>query len=137
MTAGRAEPLVHHELCFGCGRANLFGLLAELRRRTDRSVTGRCFLKQDHQGAGPGVAHEGLLAAALSEAMSFACGPSVRLSSLELSVLRPVAVGSYLELEAAARDLTDGGFEATATATFEDDSVATARASYEPLTREG
>ncbi len=27
--------LVHHELCFGCGRANLFGLHLDLERQDD------------------------------------------------------------------------------------------------------
>lgn len=42
--------LVHHDLCFGCGQTNLFGLLLEVERVDERRVTGRCFIKQDHQG---------------------------------------------------------------------------------------
>jgi len=62
-------PLVHHDLCFGCGQANLFGLQAELERRDDGSVAGRVFVKQDHQGP-PCYAHGGILAAALDEAIA-------------------------------------------------------------------
>ena len=44
-------PLVHHELCFGCGRANPFGLMFEIEVTAAGSVeAGRCFIKQDHQG---------------------------------------------------------------------------------------
>ena len=43
--------LVHHDLCFGCGQTNLFGLLLEVERVDERRVAGRCFIKQDHQGA--------------------------------------------------------------------------------------
>ena len=47
-------PLVHHELCFGCGRVNLFGLLLEVDEVAPGAVAGRCFVKQDHQGADRG-----------------------------------------------------------------------------------
>ena len=40
------ERLSHHDLCFGCGQANLFGLQLELER-TDEGVAGRFFVKQD------------------------------------------------------------------------------------------
>jgi acyl-coenzyme A thioesterase PaaI-like protein len=124
-------PLVHHELCFGCGRANLFGLLTELESAGPGLVTGRCFIKQDHQGALPGVAHEGVVAAALSEAMSFACGTEMRATAIEARFEAPVPVGVFLELEAQVLDLPDGAFQASATATVEDRPVATARGSYE------
>ena len=124
--------LIHHELCFGCGRANLFGLLVELERPREGLVTGRCFIKQDHQGAQPGIAHDGIIAAALSEAMSFACGSAMRATSLELSIDGTARIGTYLELEAQTLDLPGGGFHASATATLDDDPVATARGTYEP-----
>ena len=37
--------ITHHELCFGCGQANLFGLQLELERTDDGSVRGRFFVK--------------------------------------------------------------------------------------------
>ena len=96
-------PLVHHDLCFGCGQANLFGLQAELERRDDGSVAGRVFVKQDHQGP-PGYAHGGILAAALDEAMSLAAGdgsdPAVT-ARLELDLRAPAPVGGFLALEAS------------------------------------
>jgi acyl-coenzyme A thioesterase PaaI-like protein len=60
----RDRRIVHHELCFGCGQANLFGLQLELEPATGGGVEGRFFVKQDHQGP-PGYAHGGVLAAAL------------------------------------------------------------------------
>jgi hypothetical protein len=42
--------LRHHDLCFGCGQANLFGLQLELEPRPEGGVAGRFFVKQDHQG---------------------------------------------------------------------------------------
>jgi hypothetical protein len=95
-------PLVHHELCFGCGRANLFGLLSELERREDGSVAGRCFLKQDHQGAHPGSAHPGLIGAALIEAISLAAGPEAQARAVELRFEADAPVGIFLALEATA-----------------------------------
>lgn len=125
-------PLVHHELCFGCGRTNLFGLLAELERPREGLVMGRCFIKQDHQGVQPGIAHDGIVAAALSEAMSFACGTQMRATSFELAIGGALAIGTYLELEAQVLDLPNGGFQASATGTVDDDPIATARGTYEP-----
>ena len=122
MSAGRPEgPLVHHELCFGCGRANLFGLLAEIERRDDGSVAGRCFLKQDHQGPQPGIAHPGVIAAALVEAISLAAGQDATVRAVELRFESTAAVGEFLALEAtseAAVASSDGRPVASATASI-------------------
>ncbi len=116
-------PLTHHELCFGCGRTNLFGLLLELERPDDGSATGRCFVKQDHQGAERGYAHEGVIAAALSEAIALAAGPDERVQRLQVEFLGPVPVGEFLEVQAwadRARASVDGDLVATATAQVSD-----------------
>ena len=119
---GRPEgPLVHHELCFGCGRANLFGLLAEIERREDGSVAGRCFLKQDHQGPEPGTAHPGVVAAALVEAISLAAGPDAPPPAVELRFESAAPVGTFLALEAtseAAVASSDGRLVAIAAASI-------------------
>jgi hypothetical protein len=112
-------PLVHHELCFGCGRANLFGLLSELERREDGSVAGRCFLKQDHQGPAAGTAHPGIVAVALLEAISLAAGPEAPPRAVELRFEAAAPVGAFLTLEA-----TPGG----AVASSEGRRVASATA---------
>jgi hypothetical protein len=107
--------LVHHELCFGCGRQNLFGLLAELEPLPGGGVSGRCFIKQDHQGPVPGNAHPGLIVAALIDALSFvigACPPE-----LEVRFERVAPVGVFLALEAdtdGARAIADGEILASA-----------------------
>jgi acyl-coenzyme A thioesterase PaaI-like protein len=88
------EPLRHHDLCFGCGQANLFGLQLELTQAVD-GVEGRFFVKQDHQGS-PGVAHAGVLAAALEEALALAAGR--RPVSLEISLLAPAPVGTFVQM---------------------------------------
>ena len=101
----------HHDGCFGCGQANLFGLQLE---------RGRFFVKQDHQGA-PGQAHGGILATALQEAMELAAGAPVR--RLEVEFLRPAPVGAFVELE-IGRDGT------RATARAEGEVVAEAVADF-------
>jgi acyl-coenzyme A thioesterase PaaI-like protein len=120
------ERLVHHELCFGCGRTNLFGLLMEVEMVGERHVRGRAFVKQDHQGAARGSAHEGVITAALSDAMALACGPEMRPVRVELELEAAVPVGSFLEVEARA----DDGGVASATAQAEDRVLARANGVY-------
>ena len=122
--------LVHHELCFGCGRANLFGLLMDAEPTDEGRVRGRGFIKQDHQGAVPGTAHDGIVAAALSEAMSFAACQGAEAVSVELRLHTPVPVGAFLDVEAQARNAPEGEMEASASASVDDQLVATARGTY-------
>ena len=98
----RADSRIrHHELCFGCGQANLFGLQLELEP-SDGGVTGRFFVKQDHQGP-PGYAHGGVIAAALDEAMSLLVhsqGQMALTGRLEIDLLAPVPVGAFVDVHA-------------------------------------
>ena len=107
---------MHHELCFGCGQANLFGLQLELTRSAD-GVSGRFFVKQDHQGP-DGAAHPGVLAAALAEALS-ACAP---VASFTVSLVAPAPVGSFVHVRASGTDATASN----------EDGVVLARASASP-----
>ena len=94
-------PVAHHDLCFGCGLANLFGLQLELDSGDGRAA-GRFFVKQDHQGP-PGFAHGGVIATALDEAMALlvhAEGVHAVTSRLEVDLLGPVPVGSFATVEA-------------------------------------
>jgi acyl-coenzyme A thioesterase PaaI-like protein len=77
----------HHDGCFGCGQANLFGLQLE---------SNRFFVKQDHQGP-PGQAHGGILAAALQEAIELAAGD--RVERIEVDLVAPAPVGTFVEIE--------------------------------------
>jgi acyl-coenzyme A thioesterase PaaI-like protein len=124
-------PLSHHELCFGCGSANLFGLQMELEPDGD-GVSGRFFLKQDHQGP-PGAAHGGILASALDEAMAMALwardirGPT---RSLEVDLLAPAPVGAFLQVEARIESREAGKVWAVATARDGTRVVAQGRALF-------
>ena len=122
--------LVHHELCFGCGRTNLFGLLLEAERTGAGAVAGRCFIKQDHQGSQPGLSHEGILATAMIEAMAFACGEPVRLERLELEIAVMVPVGGFVAVEAQLDQRQGPELRATARAETDADYVCSASGSF-------
>ncbi|MBA3421147.1 MAG: PaaI family thioesterase [Thermoleophilaceae bacterium] len=97
--------LTHHELCFGCGIANLFGLQMEVEpAEGGEGVSGRFFVKQDHQGP-PGLAHSGVLACALDEAMALCVlaegeGEGVRTGRLEVDYVAPAPVGTFVRVDA-------------------------------------
>src|SRR5205085_4841466 len=103
----RAAPvdeltITHHELCFGCGLANLFGLQLELDADGPGRVAGRFFVKQDHQGP-PGYAHGGVIATALDEAMALLVhgeGVHAVTKRLEVDLIGPVPVGSFANVNA-------------------------------------
>jgi acyl-coenzyme A thioesterase PaaI-like protein len=95
-------PETHHDLCFGCGQANLFGLQLDVEQTAD-GVEGRFFVKQDHQGE-PGFAHAGVLTAALDEALTLATGR--RPTRLEIELEAPAAVGTFVHVRASQRGLT-------------------------------
>lgn len=88
--------IVHRDLCFGCGLGNAFGLQLELEPAKSGGLTGRFFLKQDHQGTS-GSAHSGVIAAALEEAMALAVQRQARAVTvrLEVELLGSAPVGTY------------------------------------------
>jgi uncharacterized protein (TIGR00369 family) len=115
------ERLSHHELCFGCGQANLFGLQLELFRRSEGGVAGRFFVKQDHQGP-PGYAHGGVIATALDEAMSLLVhqrGQLALTGRLELDLLAPAPVGTFVEVSADVLEVSGRRILASAAASDE------------------
>jgi acyl-coenzyme A thioesterase PaaI-like protein len=94
--------ITHHELCFGCGLANLFGLQLEVEPDGERRVKGRFFVKQDHQGP-PGYAHGGIVATALDEAMALLvhdANERALTRRLEVDLLGPLPVGSFAQVGA-------------------------------------
>lgn len=94
--------ITHHELCFGCGLANLFGIQLEVEPDGAGGVAGRFFPKQDHQGP-PGFAHGGIVSAALDEAMALLVHHEQVLAltrRLEVDLLAPVPVGSFANVRA-------------------------------------
>ena len=124
--------IVHHDLCFGCGQANLFGLQLELERSGD-GVEGRFFVKQDHQGP-PGYAHGGVIAAALDEAMAllvFERGTFAVTGRLEIDLVAPAPVGAFVEVRARLEDERERALELSAVAAGEDGRrLAAARGTF-------
>jgi acyl-coenzyme A thioesterase PaaI-like protein len=134
--------LSHHDLCFGCGQANLFGLQLEMERRAGGGAAGRFFVKQDHQGP-PGYAHGGVIATALDEAMSLLLhgqGTFALTGSLEVELLEPVPVGAFVEVEADVEEAEGSHLRLTATARDPEDrarTYATARGRFVEARVEG
>ena len=98
---GELKPLPsHYRMCFGCGQDHPTGLHMKVRGSKSR-VEGSFLVTEHHQGA-PGLAHGGVIAAAVDEAMGFLiyllAAPAVT-GKLEVTYRKPVPVGSMLELE--------------------------------------
>lgn len=96
------EPLgAHYDQCFGCGdRSRGLGLSA--RAGEGVSVTAEFTVGTGHQGA-PGLAHGGVLAAALDEtlgSLNWLQRVIAVTGRLETDFVRPVPVGTELHLEA-------------------------------------
>jgi acyl-coenzyme A thioesterase PaaI-like protein len=126
------DRLQHHDLCFGCGQANVFGLQLELERAPDGGVTGRFFVKQDHQGP-PGFAHGGVLATALDEAMALLLhdeGTRAVTARLEVDLAAPAPVGTYVDVAAQVEERSGRRLVLSATAANEDGPVASARGTF-------
>ena len=130
--AERDDRIIHHDLCFGCGQANLFGLQLELER-CGEGVEGRFFVKQDHQGP-PGYAHGGVLAAALDEAMAllvFERGTFPVTGRLELDLVAPAPVGTFVRMSARLESEGERRLELSAEAAGEDGGrLAAARGTF-------
>jgi acyl-coenzyme A thioesterase PaaI-like protein len=98
---GPPQPLPsHYAKCFGCGVEHPTGLHMRMAGSGMR-VVGSFTVTEHHQGA-PGLAHGGVVAAAMDEAMGFLLWLLQTLAvtaHLEVDFKRPVPVGSVLELE--------------------------------------
>ena len=88
--------------CFGCGGANDGGMRLTFEQDIQtRKIIGRFVLGDRYQGAG-GMAHGGIIATLLDEAMGKVCRfREVRAVTAELSVeyLKPVSVQSEIIVE--------------------------------------
>jgi acyl-coenzyme A thioesterase PaaI-like protein len=129
--------ITHHELCFGCGQANLFGLQLEVDARDDGSVAGRFFVKQDHQGP-PGYAHGGILATALDEAMALlvhAQGVHALTTGLEIRLRAPAPIGKFVDVVARLEERAGRRLEVACVASSDGTEVATARGTFVEIER--
>jgi acyl-coenzyme A thioesterase PaaI-like protein len=92
----------HYARCFGCGDGHDTGLRMRVTVGEGLTVHAAFTVTEDHQGA-PGLAHGGLLSAAVDEALGslfwLLRTPAVT-GRLETEFLRPVPVGATLHLTA-------------------------------------
>jgi uncharacterized protein (TIGR00369 family) len=95
-------------LCFGCGGANDGGMKLTFEQdNANRRIVGRFVLGPRYQGGG-GMAHGGIIALLLDEAMGKVCRfREVRAVTAELSVeyLKPVDVQKEIVVEAFEESL--------------------------------
>jgi len=92
----------HYRWCFGCGVDHSTGLHMHITAGEGLAVTGNFTVTEHHQGA-PGLAHGGLLSAAIDEvlgSLNWLLGEPVVTAALTMQFLRPVPVGSILHIEA-------------------------------------
>lgn len=87
--------------CFGCGDRNPEGLGIDFEI-AGKQVRGRFTSRESHQGY-PGVAHGGIAAAALDEAMGwamYAAGAWAMTARMEVKYRRPLPLGEPVEVTA-------------------------------------
>ncbi|MFD4609746.1 PaaI family thioesterase [Streptomyces sp. NPDC058440] len=92
----------HYAECFGCGEEQPHGLHLQARAGEGVAITAEFTVQPAHQGA-PGLAHGGVLATALDEALgslNWLLRTIAVTGRLETDYVRPVAVGTVLHLEA-------------------------------------
>ena len=100
---GKERPLKsHYRRCFGCGRDHPTGLHLEMRAIEGEPRVRGSFTVTEHLQGAPGLAHGGVIAAAVDEGMGYLLWlvqrPAVT-AHLEVDYRRPVPVGSRLDLE--------------------------------------
>ncbi|MFF4757632.1 PaaI family thioesterase [Streptomyces sp. NPDC001292] len=92
----------HYAECFGCGGEQPHGLHLQARAGEGVGITAEFTVQPAHQGA-PGLAHGGVLATALDEALgslNWLLRTIAVTGRLETDYVRPVPVGTTLHLEA-------------------------------------
>jgi uncharacterized protein (TIGR00369 family) len=103
----RLEPNPTNK-CFGCGGDNAGGMKLTFEQdNVNRRVVGRFVLGERYQGGG-GMAHGGIIATLLDEAMGKVCRfRDVRAVTAELTVeyLKPVSVAQEIVVEGHEAEL--------------------------------
>ncbi|MGH2764825.1 MAG: PaaI family thioesterase [Actinomycetota bacterium] len=123
----------HYDRCFGCGRDHPTGLHLEMWGMDEElRVRGSFTVTEHHQGA-PGLAHGGVISAAVDEGMGYLLwlvGSPAVTAHLDVDFRRPVAVGSRLELEARVERQDGRKIWASLRGRVDDEVAVEARALY-------
>ncbi|MGH2831015.1 MAG: PaaI family thioesterase [Actinomycetota bacterium] len=132
LTMSQMRPLSsHYEHCFGCGAEHPTGLHITMSGGGDR-VEGSFVVAEHHQGA-PGLAHGGVIAAAMDEGMGFLlhllAAPAVT-AHLEIDYRKPVPVGSELRMAGVLDKVEGRKIFARMTGTVDGVVVVEAKALY-------
>jgi acyl-coenzyme A thioesterase PaaI-like protein len=114
----------HYRLCIGCGEDHECGLHLQVMAGEGLGISGEFQVGAHHQGA-PGLAHGGILATAVDEALGalnwLLMAPAVT-ARLEVDYVLPVPVGSTLHLSARIAEVS--GRKVTSTAEGRLDALA-------------
>ena len=92
----------HFRSCFGCGEDHETGLHMRMNAGKGLTIDGTFTVTRHHQGA-PGLAHGGLLSAAIDEvlgSLNWLLGEPAVTGRLECEFVKPVPVGSVLHIHA-------------------------------------
>jgi acyl-coenzyme A thioesterase PaaI-like protein len=96
------ELVAEYDRCFGCGAGAPNGLRVQRTGIDGEAVLAHFVLTEAHQGA-PGLAHGGVLASAMDEALGTAAwllGGRYVTGRLETDFIAPVPVGSEVHMRA-------------------------------------
>lgn len=107
----------HYSQCFGCGDEQPHGLHLQARAGEGVSITAEFTVRTAHQGA-PGLAHGGVLATALDEALgslNWLLRTIAVTGRLETDFVRPVPVDTVLHLDARVTAVAGRKIYCTAT----------------------
>jgi acyl-coenzyme A thioesterase PaaI-like protein len=94
---------IHYKWCFGCGVDHPSGLHMQITAGEGLTAQGVFTVTDDHQGA-PGLAHGGLLSAAIDEilgSLNWLLGVPAVTGRLECDFRKPVPVGTTLYIHAS------------------------------------
>lgn len=112
----------HYHRCYGCGPDHAAGLRMRMIVGEGTSVLARFEVGDEHQGA-PGLAHGGLLACAMDEALGtlgWLLGTPAVTARLESDFRIPVPVGSVLHIRAECTGVAGRKIFLSATARIND-----------------
>lgn len=122
----------HHELCFGCGNSNLFGLHIEADTSGEKGLAAEFVVRDEHTGAS-GYAHTGVLSGALYEVMALSLpaeGVHGRAEHVEVDFHESVPRGSVIELTTTVGRSGEGRIRLHATACRNNAMIASGQGDF-------